>query len=75
MEKMNKKLEPECKLAWEIETAMRRLNVTRNLGGTKPKWKWCEKTGKLERKALRGGIDWYRYYKVILEKKLLPFAQ
>ena len=75
MEKMNEKLEPKCKLAWEIETAMRRLNITRNLGGTKPKWKWCEKTGKLERKASRGGIDWYRYYKVILEKKLLPFAQ
>ena len=36
---------------------MRRLNVTRNLLGPKPKWKFIEKTGKLERKASRGGID------------------
>lgn len=75
IEKVNAIPEPECKRAWEIETAMRRLNITRRLGGTKLKWRWCEKTGKLERKASRGGIDWYRYYKVILEKKLLPFAK
>ena len=54
---------------------MRRLNVRRNVGGPKPKWRFTEKTGRLERKASRGGIDWYRYYKVILEGKLLPFAK
>jgi hypothetical protein len=54
---------------------MRRLNVWRNLGGPKPKWRFTDKTGKLERKASRGGIDWYRYYKVILEGKLFPFVR
>jgi hypothetical protein len=34
-----------------------RLKLTRNVAGIKPKWKWCEKIGKLERKASRGGID------------------
>jgi hypothetical protein len=36
---------------------MSRLKITRNIRGAKSTWKWCEKTGKLERKALRGGID------------------
>jgi hypothetical protein len=53
---------------------LRRLNITRKVR-TKPKWKWCEKTGKLERKASCREIDWYQYNKVILEKKLLLFAK
>jgi hypothetical protein len=36
---------------------MRRLNISRNLPRRKPKWRFIEKTGKLERKASRGGID------------------
>ena len=32
------------------------------------------KRGKLVRQG-RGGIDWYRYSKLILRKKLLPFAK
>lgn len=75
MDEMNARLEPECRLEWEIETGMRRLNIRRNVGGPKPKWRFTEKTGKLERKASRGGIDWYRYYKEILDQKLLPFAK
>ena len=75
LEERNAELEPLCKQAWELKTALQRLRITRNVGGPKPRWRWCEKTGKLERKASRGGIDWYRYYKVILEKKLLPFAK
>ena len=75
MDEMNARLEPECKLEWEIETRMKRLNIRRNVGGLKPKWRFTEKTGKLERKASRGGIDWYRYYKEILDQKLLPFAK
>jgi hypothetical protein len=49
MDKMNARLEPECRLEWEIETGVRRLNVRRNVGGPKPKWKFTEETGKLER--------------------------
>jgi hypothetical protein len=54
---------------------MRRVRLSRRVGGTKPKWRWCVKTGKLERRAYCGGIDWYRYWRVILEKKLLPFVK
>jgi hypothetical protein len=75
LDKVNNELETQCKLDWELDTTMKRLKITRNTRGPKPKWKWCEKTGKLERKASHGGIDWYRYYRVILEKKLLPFAK
>ena len=75
IEEVNALLEPECKANQELETAIRRLNVRRNVGGPKPKWRFTEKTGRLERKASRGGIDWYWYYKVILEGKLLPFAK
>ena len=75
LEEANKKLEPEMKLAWELETAMRRMNITRRLGDTKLVWRWHKATGKLERTASYGGIDWYRYYKVILELKLILFAQ
>ena len=71
----NKLLELECKIEWELATGMQRLRITRNVPGRKPQWRFTENTGKLERKASRGGIDWYRYYKVILKGKLLPFAQ
>lgn len=71
----NKLLELVCKTKWELETGLRRLRVTRNFSGKKPIWRWSKKTGKLVRKGTRGGIDWYRYYKVILEGKLLLFAK
>ena len=54
---MNRILEPECKLEWELTTGMRRLDMRRNKGGPKPKWRFTEKTRKLERKASKGGID------------------
>ena len=54
---------------------MRRLRITCNMPGKKPVWKWNKKNGKLSRDTSKGGIDWYRYYKKILEAKLLPFAQ
>ena len=53
---------------------MQRVHITRNTPGKKPVWKWNKKTGKLVRDS-QGGIDWYRYYRCILEAKLLPFAQ
>jgi hypothetical protein len=75
MDKENEKNELGKREEWELETALRRVRIARNMGGAKPRWRWCAKTGKLERTASRGGIDWYRYWKVILEKKLLPFAK
>jgi hypothetical protein len=75
MEEVNQGLEEECRLEWELATAMRRLNVKRKVGGVKLIWRWNEKNGKLVRKVSKGGIDWYRYYKKILEAKLLPFAK
>ena len=57
LKKKNAELELICKEEWELTTPMRRLRITRNFRGTKPKWRWCEKTGKLERKASRSGID------------------
>jgi hypothetical protein len=70
----NEELEPLAKVEWEIEQAMRRLRIHRQVPGKKPTWKWGKATGKLERNS-KGGIDWYRYNKEILEKKLFPFAK
>jgi len=66
IDKVNVELEAQCKLKWELSIQMRRIKITWNMSGKKLKWKWCEKTGKLKRKASKGGIDWYRYYKEIL---------
>ena len=52
---------------------MRRMKL-RNPGGGKPFWK-CDKThGKVVRDG-KGGVDWYRYQKLVLIPKLLPFAK
>jgi transposase len=76
LEQQNKILEPICKAEWEIQTAMRRVRISRNMPGKKPVWKWNKTNGKLVRDSnSKGGIDWYRYYRCILEKKLLPFAK
>jgi hypothetical protein len=75
MDKVNTELEAQCKLEWELTTSIRRVRITRNIRGKKPKWKWSKKTSKLKRKVSKGGIDWYRYYKEILQKKLLSFAK
>ena len=71
---MNEVLEPKLKAEWEFETAMRRMGL-KNMGGTKPAWKWDQKHGKIVRNAKKGGIDWYRYQTVILLKLLIPFAK
>ena len=62
------------KLAWELETGMRRVGL-RNKPGIKPQFKHTEETGAYIRKKGRGGIDWYRYQKYILEDLLLLFAE
>ena len=53
---------------------MQRINLRQKPGGQIPQWKFTEKTGKLVRNST-GGIDWYRYGKIILLGKLLPFAK
>jgi hypothetical protein len=53
---------------------MRRMGL-RNLPGKRPEWKFTKKTGKLVREAKKGGIDWYRYGKIIVQGKLIPFAK
>ena len=67
--------EPQAKADWELRTALRRLNLRRRPGGSTPTWKFTEKEGALVKKSKKGGIDWYRYQKVILFPKLIPFAQ
>jgi hypothetical protein len=47
----------------------------RGPGGTRKTWKHNEETGAFVVKNGRGGINWYRYQKRILEEKLLPFAR
>ncbi len=52
----NKILEPIYKAEWELESAMRRVRISRRILGVKLTWKFTKKTGKLER-DLQGGID------------------
>ena len=72
---LNAAAEPEAKAAWELVTAMRRLNLRGGTRGRKPMWKYDKVHGALVREAKRGGIDWYRYQKLILIPKLIPFAK
>ena len=58
-------LEAIKKEEWELNTAMRRLQTTRSMRGSKPKWRWTKDTGKLVRDS-KGGIDWFRYWTVRL---------
>jgi len=73
IEAMNKELEPILREEWELGTGMSRLGL-RGQPGPKPAWRFTKETGKLQRGG-RGGIDWYRYQKVILLPKLFPFAR
>ena len=52
---------------------MRRLGL-RNKGGKTPTWKFSKAQGRLVRDN-KGGIDWWRYRKEILEPLLFPFAK
>ena len=70
---INKRLESEAKLNWELENGMRRMRL-RNPGGRQPRWIWDQKPGKIVRDNKKGGIDWHRYQKNILIDKLLLFA-
>ena len=56
---------------FDSESFLKELQELINPGKT---WHFDAAHGKMERRAKKGGIDWYRYQKIILEKKLLPFA-
>jgi hypothetical protein len=43
--------------------------------GRQPKFKHTEETGAYVLKDGKGGINWYRYKKVIIEPLLIPFAK
>ena len=72
LEERNWEAEPAARADWELRTRMRRLDLKKK-PGKKPEWRFTKKTGKLVRQG-KGGIDWYRYQRVILKEKLLPFA-
>ena len=59
LETINAIREPILKAEWEINTAMRRINLGKQPRGRKPQWKFTPKTGKLVRNAKAGGVDWY----------------
>ena len=75
LEARNAEIEPQNREIWELETAMRRINITRNLSGRRPTWRHTTATGAFIRQKGKGGIDWYRYQKEILKAKLIPFAK
>jgi len=74
LDALNRDNEAKCRQEWEVTTGMRRLAL-KNLPGKRPQWKFTKKTGKLVRESKKGGIDWYRYGKVIVEGKIIPFAK
>ena len=74
IDQINKRLEPIKRAEWEITNNMRRMTL-RNRPGKKPEWRWNKKNGKIIRDGGKGGIDAWRYQKVILKPLLIPFAQ
>lgn len=59
------------KLIWETEWDAKVRYIQSHV---RPAFKHTEKTGLIEVKKGRGGINWYRYQQKILIPKLLPFA-
>lgn len=75
LKQMNEANESIAKINWELETGIKRMNLRRKPGGQPPTWKYDKAHGAAVREGKKGGIDWYRYQKEILIKKLLPFAK
>lgn len=75
LDAQNALIEEKNKAAWELETRMRRINLTQNHSGRKPVWKYTKANGAIVRDKGKGRIDWYRYQKEILIPKLMPFAR
>ena len=70
---LNKRLESETKLNWELKTDLRRMKL-RNSEERSSRWVWNQKHEKITRDDKKRDIDWYRYQKKILIDKLLFFA-
>jgi len=73
MDAYNKAHEAEDRQKWELETAMRRMRVDRNMPGKKPVWKYSKETGKQVRGEKHKGIDWKRYQEEVLKPRFAPF--
>jgi hypothetical protein len=58
-----------------LRNGIRRLRATTTAPGRKLVFKHDKNTGVYVLKDGKGGINWYRYQKVILEPLLLPFAK
>ena len=56
IKELNEEMEEFCRLAWEAEISLRRLNILRNKPGRKLKWRFTKDTDKLVREG-DGGID------------------
>ena len=72
---LNETFEEALKTEWELSTGVRRMNLRRRPPGPKPKWRFTKANGKLVREGNAGGIDWYRYWKLILLSKVIPFVK
>jgi len=75
MDDYNGEHEMNARIKWELETAMRRLNIRRNLGGRKPTWRFTAAHGAMTRTGKSGGIDAIRYRQEVLFPKLILFAK
>ena len=73
IEELNKTLEPLRKAEWEEAQEEKKAEMRRR-PSIIAKWKWDKNHGKLSRSE-RGGVDWYRYWKEIQTRKLIPFAK
>ena len=75
LKELNKALEPSMRQQWEVVSGFSRSMKLRGQPmGKKPQWRWNKKNGKLIRDN-QGGIDWYRYGKHIVLKKIIPFLR
>lgn len=74
---LNRANEPIARAKWEADEAQRYTAAYAQNPRTARhrRWRWSAKTGELIRKASHSGVDWYRYQKEILLKKLIPFAK
>ena len=73
LNEINQLLKPAAREQQELETGMRRLRL-RNMLGKKLEQKFTKKNGALARDN-KGGINQYRYQKIVMIPKLIPFAK
>jgi hypothetical protein len=62
---LNQQLEPIRKAECELNTSIARLKLRNGRApGRAPVWNWNKKNSLLYQDS-KGGVDWYRYYKVV----------